>query len=114
VIFVAMATRILLDPAVHSYHLTGLTVGAVAWDLTWCERKWPMWTISSVVLLTTRLTALPHGVSGAIRLALSLTIIVAVLAGPERRVDRSPDRAVRTQPDRAPTPAGHDHQSRPG
>jgi hypothetical protein len=89
VIFVAMATRILLDPAVHSYHLTGLVVGAVAWDLIWCERRWPMWTISPVVLLATRLTAVPHGIAGAVRLALSLTIIVAVLAGPDRRIDRS-------------------------
>jgi hypothetical protein len=84
VIFVAMATRILLDPAVHSYHLTGLVVGAVAWDLTWCRRSWPMWTAGSVVLLASRLTALPAALSGAIRLGLSLTIIVAVLAGPAR------------------------------
>ena len=98
VIFVAMATRILLDPAVHSYHLTGLVVGAVAWDLTWCQRKWPMWTIFPALLLTTRLTALPHSISGTIRLGLSLTIIVAVLAGPGRHINRSPDRAARTQP----------------
>jgi hypothetical protein len=95
---VAMATRILLDPAVHSYHLTGLVVGAVAWDLTWCQRKWPIWTISPVLLLTTRLTALPPSISGAIRLGVSLTIIVAVLAGPGRRIDRSPEPVVRTQP----------------
>jgi hypothetical protein len=93
VIFVAMATRILLDPAVHSYHLTGLVVGAVAWDLTWCRRRWPVWTVCPVVLLTTRLTAIPHGVAGAIRLGLSLIIIVAVLAGPARRMDRSPRRS---------------------
>jgi hypothetical protein len=89
VIFVAMATRILLDPAVHSYHLTGLVVGAVAWDLTWCQRRWPVWTVCPVVLLTTRLTAIPHGIAGAIRVALSLTIIAVVLAGPVRRIDRS-------------------------
>ena len=116
VIFVAMATRILLDPAVHSYHLTGLVVGAVAWDLTWCQRKWPIWTISPVLLLTTRLTALPPSISGAIRLGVSLTIIVAVLAGPGRRIDRSPEPVVRTQPapDTAPSPAGHDHEQRAG
>jgi hypothetical protein len=57
-----------------------------------------MWTVCSVVLLTTRLTAVPDGIAGAIRLGLSLTIIVAVLAGPARRIDPSPDRAVRTQP----------------
>jgi hypothetical protein len=89
VIFVAMATRILLDPAVHSYHLTGLVVGAVAWDLTWCRRRWPLWTASTALLLTTRLTVLPYAVSGAIRLGLSLTIILAVLVGPARRVDRA-------------------------
>jgi hypothetical protein len=89
VIFVAMATRILLDPAVHSYHLTGLVVGAVAWDLIWCDRRWPMWTICPVVLLATRLTAIPYGIAGAVRLALSLVILVAVLAGPDRRINRS-------------------------
>ncbi len=89
VIFAAMATRILLDPAVHSYHLTGLVVGAVAWDLTWCRRRWPVWTLCPALLLTTRLTVLPYAVSGAIRLGLSLTIIIAVLAGPARRVDRA-------------------------
>jgi hypothetical protein len=116
VIFVAMATRILLDPAVHSYHLTGLVVGAVAWDLTWCQRRWPMWTVCSGVLLATRLTAMPDDIAGAIRLGLSLTIIVAVLAGPARRLDRSADRAVRTQPptDTALSPAGHDQEQPAG
>jgi hypothetical protein len=97
VIFVAMATRILLDPAVHSYHLTGLVVGAVAWDLIWCRRRWPVWTVCPVVLLATRLTALPPGIAGAIRLGLSLTIILAVLAGPDRRIDRSA-RPIRSRP----------------
>lgn len=114
VIFVAMATRILLDPAVHSYHLTGLVVGAVAWDLTWCRRSWPMWTVCPAVLLATRLTAMPDGIAGAIRLGLSLTIIIAVLAGPARRPDRSDDGAVRTPPtDTAESSAGHD-QEQPG
>jgi hypothetical protein len=94
VIFVAMATRILLDPAVHSYHLTGLVVGAVAWDLTWCRRSWPLWTVWSTVLLATRLTAMPHGVAGAIRLGLSLAIIVAVLAGPPRHRTGAPTAAA--------------------
>ena len=95
-IFVAMATRILLDPALHSYYLTGLVVGAVAWDLMWCERRWPLWTLlCPVVLLSTKVTAVPHGIAGAIRLLLSLTIIVAVLAGSTRRPDQSPDAAVR-------------------
>jgi hypothetical protein len=89
VIFVAMATRILLDPTVHSYHLTGLVVGAAAWDLIWCRRQWPIWTVSPVVLLATRLTALPHELAGAIRLGYSVTVIVVVLAGPVRRADRS-------------------------
>jgi hypothetical protein len=85
VIFAAIATRILLDPAVHSYYLTGLVVGAVAWDLTWCERRWPMWTVvCPVVLLSTRLTAMPDGMAGTIRLGLSLTVIVTVLTGPLR------------------------------
>jgi hypothetical protein len=115
-IFVAMATRILLDPAVHSYHLTGLVVGAVAWDLTWCQRRWPMWTVCSVVLLASRLTALPHGISGAIRLGLSLTIIVAVLAGPARRIHRSPTEPFASIRPRggALSPAGHDHEPRAG
>jgi hypothetical protein len=43
------------------------------------------------VLLATRLTAMPDGVAGAIRLGLSLTIIVAVLAGPARRLDQRAD-----------------------
>jgi hypothetical protein len=85
-----MVTRILLDPAVHSYHLTGLVVGAVAWDLIWCRRRWPIWTVSPMVLLATRLTALPHDIAGAVRLGFSLTVIGAVLAGPVRRIDRSP------------------------
>jgi hypothetical protein len=97
VIFVAIATRILLDPAVHSYHLTGLVVGAVAWDLLWCERRWPMWTlVCPVVLLSTKLAVVPHGIAGIIRLGLSLTVIVTVLAGSPRHSDQSPDRAVRT------------------
>jgi hypothetical protein len=96
VIFVAIATRILLDPAVHSYHLTGLVVGAVAWELLWCERRWPMWTlVCPVVLLSTKLAVVPHGIAGIIRLGLSLTVIVTVLAGSPRRSDQRPDRAVR-------------------
>ena len=90
-----MATRILLDPVFHSYHLTGLVVGAVAWDLTWCTRRWPMWTVCPpLMLLTTKLSAVPDAIAGTIRLGLSLTIIVTVLAGPLRRFDRSPDRAL--------------------
>ena len=42
--------------------------------------------------LSTKLTVVPHGVAGAIRLVLSLTIIVAVLAGSSRRPAEYRDR----------------------
>jgi hypothetical protein len=102
VIFVAMATRILLDPAVHSYHLTGLVVGAVAWDLLWCRRRWPMWTVLSGVLLATRLTAIPHSIAGGIRLGLCVTIVAAVLAAD--RPPASPADATRFS---GVAPSGH-------
>ena len=92
-IFVAMATRILLDPAFHSYYLTGLVVGAVAWDLIWCDRGWPLWTlVCPVVLLSTKLTVVPQGIAGAMRLLLSVTIVVAVLAGSSHRPAEYRDR----------------------
>jgi hypothetical protein len=94
VIFSAMAARILLDPAVHSYHLTGLVVGAVAYDLAGCTRRWPLWSISPVVLLFTKVNFVPEGIAGLIRLGFSLTVIVVVLAGPLRRSDDGPDLAV--------------------
>jgi hypothetical protein len=107
-IFAAMATRILLDPTLHSYYLTGLVVGAVAWDLLWCGRRWPLWTlICPVVLLSTKLTVMPHGIAGAIRLGLSVTIIVAVLAG-SARPEQSPEAVIRDRNGtRTHTFAGH-------
>jgi hypothetical protein len=50
-ILVAVAFRVLLDPATWSYYTAAVVLGACAWDLLGTRRLLPAWTIGAFLLL---------------------------------------------------------------
>lgn len=104
VIVVAVAARILLDPAIHSYYDAGLLAGAVLCDLALLAGPIPILSLSAVLVLYLPMFPL-HAqghLYGLIRSAYLATVILALSVLPDtslRREQTLP--ALAPEPDRA-------------
>jgi len=90
VIVVAVAARILLDPAVHSYYDAGLLAGAVLCDLVLLGGPIPLLSVSAVIVFYLPmfpLHAQPH-LYGLIRSAYLATVILALTVLPDDSLRR--------------------------
>ena len=103
-IVVAVAARILLDPAIHSYYDAGLLAGAVLCDLALLAGPLPILSLSAVLVLYLPMFPL-HAqghLYGLIRSAYLATVILALTVLPDtslRREQTLP--ALAPEPDRA-------------
>jgi hypothetical protein len=88
---VGIAMRVALDPQVFVYYTAGLVLAALAWDLLRSSRTIPVWALFSFVLLNDAYVVVdsPHA-RGALRLILTLGLVIAVLALPDRTPTRVP------------------------
>jgi hypothetical protein len=86
---VGIAMRVALDPQVFVYYTAGLVLAALAWDLLRSRRAVPWWTLFSFVLLNDAYIVVSSAdVRAALRLVLTLGMIVAILAIPDRASTR--------------------------
>ena len=85
-ILVAVAFRVLLDPATWSYYTAAVVLGAFAWDVLGTRRLLPLWTVAEFLLLAAA-TTLVHDpqLRGVLRIAACLLALVP-LVGPRRSV----------------------------
>jgi hypothetical protein len=82
---VAIAVRVALDPQVFQYYTSGLVLAALAWDLFRSRRALPLWTLFAFVFLNDAYALVPSDTAqGALRLALTLGMVIAVLVAPDR------------------------------
>ena len=83
VLLVGITARLALDPQVFLYYTAGLVLAAFAWDLLRSRRPLPLWTLFTFVLLNDSYVLVDDSdVQAAIRLVLSVVLIVVVLFGP--------------------------------
>lgn len=78
VVLVGVAFRIAIDPGSFLYYSAGLVLGALGWDLLGAERRLPIWTLLTFVLLDDAYVIVP---SPSARAVLRLTVASLVVAG---------------------------------
>jgi hypothetical protein len=82
---VGIAMRVALDPQVFVYYTAGLVLAALASDLLRSRRAVPVWTLFSFVLLNDAYVVVSSAdARAALRLVLTLGLVIAVLAIPDR------------------------------
>ncbi len=85
VIMAALAIRLMIDPGVHHYYAAGLVLGALIWELTYRSGRLPVITVLTGVILEITPTLLhPSPLAGALRLALTASLVVAAFMWPAR------------------------------
>ena len=84
-ILVALALRVLLDPATWSYYSAEVVFGACAWDLLGPRRTIPAWTVGTFLLLAEATTLVDDPILRGWLRALASLAALATLVG--RRVD---------------------------
>lgn len=86
VLLVGVTARLALDPQVFLYYSAGLVFAALAWDLLRSRRPLPLWTLFTFVLLNDSYVLIDDStVQAAIRLVLSVVLVLLVLFGPGDR-----------------------------
>lgn len=82
-ILLGVGARIALDPGVYGYYTAGVLLGALLWDLLGSDRRTPIWTIASgVILAGTPLFISDAVFRGQMRLWLVIAFSCALLFGP--------------------------------
>ncbi len=90
-LLVGITARLALDPQVFLYYTAGLVLAALAWDLLRSRRPLPLWTLFAFVLLNDSYVLIDDStVQAAIRLVLSVVLVVLVLFGPEDQDETTP------------------------
>ena len=95
VVMAGLAFRLMLDPGVHHYYAAGLTLGVLVWELNVRQAHLPVATVTTAILLEATSSAIqPASLAGALRLALTTSLIIAAFVKPIR-----PGRNSRKQQD---------------
>jgi hypothetical protein len=82
---VGIAVRVALDPQVFLYYTAGLVLAALAWDLLRSRQTLPLWTLFAFVLLNDAYVVVDSpDARAALRLVLTVGLVIAVLAIPDR------------------------------
>ena len=85
VLFVAVATRLALDPQVFVYYSAGLVLAALAWDLLRSSRPLPLWTFLAFLLLNDSFILVDDATARAVlRFVLIAALLPIVLFAPTR------------------------------
>ena len=85
-ILVAIAFRVLLDPATWSYYTAAVVLGAFAWDLLGTRRLLPLWTVVEFVLLAEAATLVNDPqLRGVLRIAACVIAMLPLLGSRRSR-----------------------------
>jgi hypothetical protein len=84
-LFVAVAVRVVLDPATWDYYAAGLVLGALAFDIIGTKRLVPWWTLGAFLFVAEATLVVDSTTGRALMRLLFVAGAVAYAASPRRR-----------------------------